>query len=224
MPAAAHSWLEHRFALRARNTNARTEALAGAVTFLTMAYIVAVNPAILADAGLPREATVAATCLAAAVPTLLMGLWANFPMALAPGMGLNAFLTYSLVKGQGVPWPVAMGVVFVEGAIITLLVLAGAREAVLRAIPGALKTAIGVGIGLFIAFIGLQHAGWVVKSDATLVEAGRLTEPRALVATLGLLVTAWLLARRVRGARCSSASLQRPCWPPSPGRCWAKRC
>lgn len=197
---AANSLLERRFALRARGTNARTEALAGAVTFLTMAYIVAVNPAILADAGLPREATVAATCLAAAVPTLLMGLWANFPLALAPGMGLNAFLTYSLVKGQGVPWSVAMGVVFVEGAIITLLVLAGAREAVLRAIPGSLKTAIGVGIGLFIAFIGLQHAGWVVKSDATLVEAGRLTEPRALVATLGLLMTAGLLARRVRGA------------------------
>jgi AGZA family xanthine/uracil permease-like MFS transporter len=192
--------LNRFFDLRGHGTSARTEVIAGIVTFLTMAYIIAVNPAILSDAGLPRQATVAATCLAAAVPTILMGLWAKWPLALAPGMGLNAFLTYSLVKGQNVGWPTAMGVVFVEGAIVMLLVLLGAREAIMRAIPDGLKTAIGVGIGLFIAFIGLQHAGWVVASRATLVEAGRLTQPPTLVATAGLLVTALLIAWRVRGA------------------------
>lgn len=197
---AGMALLERLFALRGRGTNVRTEIIAGVVTFLTMAYIIAINPLILKDAGLPQEATIAATCLAAAVPTLLMGLWANYPIALAPGMGLNAFLTYSLVIGQRVPWPVAMGVVFVEGVIITLLVLVGARKAVLGAIPAPLKTAIGVGIGLFIAFIGLQHAGWVVRSDATLVGAGSFRAAPTLVASLGLLLTAALMARRVPGA------------------------
>jgi AGZA family xanthine/uracil permease-like MFS transporter len=194
------SFLERRFELTRRGTNARTEVVAGLVTFLTMAYIIAVNPLILRDAGLPVAATVAATCLAAAVPTLAMGLWANFPVALAPGMGLNAFLTYSLVVGMKVPWQVAMGVVFVEGVLIALLVLAGVREAILRAIPDSLKIAIGVGIGLFIAFIGLQHAGWVVSSEATLVGAGSFRLAPTLVASLGLLVTAALLSRRVPGA------------------------
>lgn len=192
--------LERRFDLRGRGTTVRTEVIAGVVTFLTMSYIIAVNPGILKDAGLPLQATIAATCLAAAVPTLLMGFWANFPIALAPGMGLNAFLTYSLVKGQGVSWQTAMGVVFVEGVIIALFVLAGAREAVLRAIPAALKAAIGVGIGLFIAFIGLRHAGWVVGDPATLVGPGSFRAIRTLVATAGLLITAVLIARRVPGA------------------------
>ena len=196
----ASSSLERLFDLRGRGTNVRTEVLAGVVTFLAMAYIIAVNPGILANAGLPREATVAATCVAAAVPCLLMGLWANYPVALAPGMGLNAFLTFSLVKGQGVSWQTAMGVVFVEGVLIALLVLVGVREAVMRAIPASLKTAIGVGIGLFIAFIGFQHAGWVVNSEATLVGPGSFRLPSTLVASLGLLVTALLMARRVRGA------------------------
>lgn len=194
------SALERLFDLRGRGSDVRTEVLAGLVTFLTMAYIIAVNPGILGAAGLPREATVAATCLAAAVPTLLMGLWANYPIALAPGMGLNAFLTFSLVQGQGIPWQTAMGVVFVEGILIALLVLVGAREAVLRAIPAALKIAIGVGIGLFIAFIGFQQAGWVVRSDATLVTSGSFRAAPTLVASTGLLVTLALLARRVPGA------------------------
>lgn len=193
-------FLQSHFDLRGRGTNVRTEVIAGLVTFLTMAYIIAVNPAILQAAGLPVEATVAATCLAAAIPTLLMGLWANYPLALAPGMGLNAFLTYSLVKGQGVSWQAAMGVVFVEGALITILVLIGAREAVMRAIPASLKVAIGVGIGLFIAFIGLQHAGWVVRNEATLVGAGTFRAVPTLVASAGLLVSVALLSRRVPGA------------------------
>ncbi len=192
--------LDRLFDLRGRGTNVRTEVLAGVVTFLTMAYIIAVNPGILRDAGLPREATIAATCLAAAIPTLLMGFWANFPIALAPGMGLNAFLTYSIVIGQGVRWQTAMGIVFIEGVLIALLVLVGAREAVMRAIPVSLKTAIGVGIGLFIAFIGLQHAGWVVGSEATMVGPGSFHRVPTLVATAGLLVTAALMAARVRGA------------------------
>jgi AGZA family xanthine/uracil permease-like MFS transporter len=198
--ATAGNLLERLFALRERGTTVRREALAGAVTFLTMAYIVAVNPGILKAAGLPVEATVAATCLAAAIPCLLMGLWANWPLALAPGMGLNAFLTFSVVVGMGAPWQTAMGIVFVEGALIALLVAFGVREAVLRAIPGPLKVAIGVGIGLFIAFIGLQHAGWVVKDPATLVGAGSFRAAPTIVASLGLLVTAALMARRVPGA------------------------
>jgi adenine/guanine/hypoxanthine permease len=192
--------LERIFELRRRGATVRTEVLAGVVTFLTMAYIIAVNPLILQNAGLPIPETVAATCLAAAIPTLLMGLWANYPLALAPGMGLNALLTFGVVKGMGVSWQAAMGVVFVEGVIILFLVLIGAREAVQRAIPDSLKTAIAVGIGLFIAFIGMQHAGWVIKSDATMVSAGAFKEPAALVATGGLLITAALLVRRVPGA------------------------
>jgi Permeases len=192
--------LDNWFKLRERGTTVRTEVVAGLVTFLTMAYIVAVNPLVLKDAGLPVPATVAATCLAAAVPTLLMGLWANWPIALAPGMGLNAVLTFGVVKGLGVPWQTAMGVVFVEGVLILLLVAAGAREAVLRAIPPPLRTAIGVGIGLFIAFLGLQNAGIVVRSEATMVQAGAFTAPGVLVSAMGLAVTAALMSRRVPGA------------------------
>jgi len=198
-PASA-DLLERLFALTERGSTVRREALAGLVTFLTMAYIIAVNPGILKAAGLPVEATVATTCLAAAIPTLLMGLWANWPLALAPGMGLNAFLTFSVVIGMGARWQTAMGIVFVEGAIIALLVAFGVREAVLRAIPISLKVAIGVGIGLFIAFIGLQHAGWVIKDPATLVGAGSFRAAPTLVASLGLLVTVALIARRVPGA------------------------
>jgi AGZA family xanthine/uracil permease-like MFS transporter len=192
--------LERVFELRQRGTTVRTEVLAGVVTFLTMAYIIAVNPLILQNAGLPIPATVAATCLAAAIPTLLMGLWANYPLALAPGMGLNALLTFGVVKGMGVSWQAAMGVVFIEGLIVLLLVLVGAREAVMRAIPDSLKTAIAVGIGLFIAFIGMQHAGWVVRSAETMVAAGSFKTLSTLVATGGLLVTAALLIRRIPGA------------------------
>jgi len=192
--------LERLFHLKERGTTARTEILAGVVTFLTMAYIVAVNPLILKDAGLPVPPTVAATCLAAAVASLAMGLWANYPLALAPGMGLNAFLTYTLVIGMKIPWQTAMGVVILEGAIITLFVALGAREAIMRAIPASLKTAIGVGIGLFIAFIGLKNAGIVVKDAATFVAAGSFRSASTLVAALGLLTTAGLMARRVPGA------------------------
>lgn len=198
--SAFAAWLDRYFRLSERGTTPRTEGIAGVVTFLTMAYIIAVNPLVLKDAGLPVEATVAATCLAAAVPTLLMGLWANWPLALAPGMGLNALVTFGVVKGLGVPWQTAMGMVFVEGVLILLLVAIGAREAVLRAIPLSLRTAIGVGIGLFITFIGLQNAGIVVRSEATMVQTGSFTAPGPLVAALGLVLTVALMVRRVPGA------------------------
>lgn len=191
--------LERFFGLRAAGTTVTTECLAGVTTFMTMAYIIFVNPQILAAGGVPRDAAMVATCIGAGLATLLMGLLANYPLALAPGMGLNAFLAFGVVLGLKQPWPVAMGLVFVEGLVITVLVLTRTREAVMNAIPLPLKHAIGVGIGLLIAFIGLQQAGLVVKSDATLVTYGPFT-PAALVAVAGLLFTAWLLARRVRGA------------------------
>jgi adenine/guanine/hypoxanthine permease len=192
--------LERLFGLTERGTTVRREVLAGAVTFLTMAYIIAVNPLILQNAGLPVPATVAMTCIAAAVPTLLMGLWANWPLALAPGMGLNALLTFNLVLGHKVSWQVGMAVVFIEGVVIALLVLAGVREKVLRGIPDSLKAGIAVGIGLFIALIGMQQAGWIVKSDATMITAGTFKDPKTLVATAGLLVTAALMLRNIPGA------------------------
>ena len=194
--------LNRFFHFQQNNTDLRTEIVAGATTFMTMAYIIFVNPRILAAAGLPLNATIAATCIAAAIPTIAMGLYARYPFALASGMGLNAFLAYDLVQGQGVAWQVAMGVVFVEGAIVTVLVLTRMREAVMSAIPMSLKHAIGVGIGLLIAYIGVQHAGWVVKAGSPdlMTTAGGFRSVGVLVATAGLLITIILMAYRLRGA------------------------
>jgi AGZA family xanthine/uracil permease-like MFS transporter len=192
--------LERIFKLRENHTDIRTEVIAGLTTFMTMAYIIFVNPSILKEAGLPVEATVAATAVAAAVPTLLMGFFANYPFALASGMGLNAVLAYSVVKGQGIPWQTGMGIIFIEGALVTLLVLTKVRESVMHAIPLSLKRAIGVGIGLLIAYIGMQHAGWVIGNPATLTTFGSFTEPKTLVATAGLIVVLVLMAWRVQGA------------------------
>src|SRR5919108_59424 len=165
----AGGWLDRTFGLSARGTTAGTEVRAGLTTFMVMAYIIFVNPSILAFSGVPGLegkgppffAAVAATCLVAALSTLAMGLWANYPLALAPGMGLNAIAAFQLVAGMGLPWPAAMGVIFVEGVLITLLVLTGFREAVMNAFPMSLKRAIAVGIGLFILFIGLYQGGFV---------------------------------------------------------------
>lgn len=180
-------------------TTAWTEVIAGMVTFMTMAYIIFVNPHIIAAAGVPRDAAIIATCLAAGLATMLMGIFTNYPFALAPGMGLNAFLAFGVVLGMNIPWQTAMGVVFLEGLIILILVLTRFREMVMDAISINLKRAIGVGIGLFIAFIGLKSAGMVVKSDATLVTFGSFTKPVA-VATVGLVITAILMSKKVRGA------------------------
>ena len=191
---------ERLFRLSEHGTTVRTEVLAGVTTFLTMAYIVLVNPAILHDAGLPGAAVAAATCLAAGVGCLLMGLLANYPIALAPGMGLNAYFTYTVVKQMGVPWETALGCVFISGAMFLVLTVAGIRQLIVRAIPRPLFAAVAAGVGLFIAFIGLRSAGIVTASPATAVTLGDLHSPTALLALISLVVTAALLTWRVKGA------------------------
>ncbi len=193
-------WLEKRFHLRERGTDVRTEALAGATTFMTMAYIIFVNPGILSKAGMPFGPVMVATCLASALASLLMALLANYPIALAPGMGLNAFFAFTVVLGMGVSWQVALAAVFLEGILFILLTLTRLREAVVNTIPLSLKLGISGGIGLFIAFIGLQGAGIIVKNDAVLVG---LTSFRgnlpAVLALCGLLLMVTLEHYRVRG-------------------------
>ena len=178
----------------------QTEVLAGATTFLTMAYIVLVNPAILSTTGMPAAGVAAATCFAAGVACLLMGFLANYPIALAPGMGLNAYFAFTVVQGMGVPWQAALGLVFISGVAFLVLTFAGIRQMIVAAIPKALFAAIAAGIGLFIAFIGLQGAGLVVTNPATLVTLGKIQAPTVLLALLGLGVLSVLLALKVRGA------------------------
>ncbi len=197
--SASRSLLDRLFALSERGSTVQREIVAGLATFMTMAYIIFVNPQILKAAGMPVEAVAAATCIAAAVPTLLMGLWANYPFALASGMGLNAALAMHATQ-PGMDWQTMMGVIVVEGAIVTVLVLTRVREQVMQAIPMNLKRAIGVGIGIFIAFLGLQHAGWVTAGTGTLTTHGAFTAKGTLVSTLGVLLMMLLLAFRVRGA------------------------
>jgi AGZA family xanthine/uracil permease-like MFS transporter len=189
------------FKLEENRTTVGREITAGVVTFMAMAYIIFVNPSILA-AAMGKElvpALAVATCFGAGILSILMGLASNYPLALAPGMGLNAFLAFGVVIGMKVPWQAAMGIVFLEGAVITLLVLTRIREGVMNAIPLDLKRGIGVGIGLLIALIGLQNAKLVVSSPATLVAFGKLG-PESLVAVFGLLVTAFLVVKRIKGA------------------------
>jgi AGZA family xanthine/uracil permease-like MFS transporter len=192
--------LEKLFGLKAHGTTVRTEALAGATTFLTMAYIIVVNPAILSEAGLPVAAVAAATCLSAGIGSLLMGFMANYPLALAPGMGLNAYFTYTVVKGMGVPWETALGCVFISGVAFLLLTLVGVRQLIVRSIPKPLLAATAAGIGLFIAFIGLKNAGLVVASPATTVALGDLKTPTALLTLFGLVLISVLQARKIKGA------------------------
>lgn len=165
-----------------------------------MAYIVVVNPAILHDTGMPLAAVTAATCFAAAFGSILMGVFANYPIALAPGMGLNAYFTYTVVKGLGVPWQVALGAVFISGCVFLMLTLFGVRQMILAAIPVELYAAVSGGIGLFIAFIGFRNSGLVVANAATLVSIGNLKSPNAIVAVAGLIITAVLLSRGVKAA------------------------
>jgi AGZA family xanthine/uracil permease-like MFS transporter len=181
-------------------TNWRTEILAGCTTFLTMAYILFVNPSVLAAAGMPAAAVTAATCLAAGLASILMGAVARYPLAMAPGMGLNAYFTYAVVQGLGVPWPTALGAVFLSGAAFLLLTLTGLRRRLVEAVPPSLYAAVAAGIGLFLAFIGLKNAGIIVAHPATTVALGQLTSPGPATALGGLLLTAVLLVRRVPGA------------------------
>ena len=192
--------LERIFGLSARGTSVRVEVMAGVTTFLTMAYIVAVNPSILGQAGMPVAGVAAATCLAAGVACILMGLLANYPLAMAPGMGLNAYFTYTVVKGMGVPWQTALGCVFLSGVLFLLLTVSGVRRLIVGAIPRPLFSAVAAGIGLFIAFIGLQNAGIVKGDPATIVTLGDLSKPTALLALAGLVIIAAMQAWKVRGA------------------------
>lgn len=191
--------LDRLFDLKARGTTVRTEVLAGATTFMTMAYIILVNPSILSQAGLPAAGVAAATCLAAGVGCLIMGLLANYPIALAPGMGLNAYFTFTVVLGMGVPWRVALGLVFISGVVFLFLTLTGVRRLIVSAIPRALFAAIAAGIGLFIAFIGLKSAGLVVANPATTVALGDVKQPMTLLALGGLALIAVLEVLKVRG-------------------------
>jgi AGZA family xanthine/uracil permease-like MFS transporter len=192
--------LERLFRLAEHNTSVRTEVLAGFTTFLTMIYIVVVNPAIMGDAGLPIGAVAVATCLAAGFGSILMGLMSNYPLALAPGMGLNAYFTYTVVKGMGVPWETALGCVFLSGAAFLILTVVGLRQLIVNAIPRSLFAAVAGGVGLFIAFIGLKDAGIIVANPATAVGLGNLTSPTAFLALAGLLVIGALQAWKVKGA------------------------
>jgi AGZA family xanthine/uracil permease-like MFS transporter len=192
--------LESYFEFSHLGTNWRTEILAGVTTFLTMAYIVLVNPAILADAGVPLPAVTAATCLSAAFGSILMGMVARYPIALAPGMGLNAYFTYTVCIKMHVPWQTALGAVFLSGIIFLAITAAGIRQMILRAIPHELYAAVASGIGLFIAFIGFQHAGLVVRDPNTLVSMGNIKSPTAALALFGLILMVALEAKKVRGS------------------------
>ena len=192
--------LERFFGLAEHGTDVRTEVTAGATTFLTMAYIAFVNPQILSDAGMPFDAVFVATCLAAAFSTLVMGLYANYPIALAPGMGLNAFFAYGVVLGMGHSWEVALGTVFVSGVLFLILSVLPVRRWIIEAIPQGLKLAIAAGIGLFLGIIALRNAGIIQASEATLVTVGELTAPGPVLSLLGFCAIAALAARRVPGA------------------------
>lgn len=190
--------LENYFKISERGSTVKQEIIGGITTFLAMSYIIFVNPAILGDAGMDRGALITVTCLASALATLLSGVWANAPFALAPGMGLNAFFTYTLVLGKGVPWQTALGIVFISGFFFLILSIGGIREKIANAIPLPLKIAVGGGIGMFITLIGLKNMGVVVANDATLVALGPITTT-VLIGIVGLIVSMVLEIERVKG-------------------------
>jgi len=192
--------LERYFKLAENHTSLRPELLGGLTTFMTMAYIVVVNPQILSQAGMPAEGVVFATCISSAAATLIMGLYANYPIALAPGMSLNAYFTYSVCLGMHIPWRTALGVVFLSGVLFVVLTITRVREQIVDGIPDCLKHSIAAGIGLFIAFVGLRNAQLVVANPATLVSFGNLSQPEVQTACLGILLTLVLIVRRVKGA------------------------
>jgi len=187
------------FQLREKQTSVRIEIVAGLTTFLTMAYIIFVNPAILSAAGMDKQALIIVTCIVSAIMTIITGLFANAPIAMAPGMGLNAFLSYSLVLGGKITWQTALGVVFLSGLLCYLLTLLGLRKRLVEAIPVSLVSAISVGIGLFITFIGLRNMGIIIKNEETLVSAGPVTA-KVLIGLAGLLVMAFLEIKSIKGA------------------------
>lgn len=193
-------FLERTFRLKENKTDVKTEVLAGITTFMTMAYILIVNPLILSDAGMDMGGVFTATALSAVIATLIMAFYANYPFALAPGMGLNAFFAYSVVLGMGHSWQFALTAVFLEGIIFIVLSLFGVREAIFNAIPMNLKKAVSVGIGLFIACIGLSNVGIIQQGDGVILSLGNLGERPALLALIGLVIMGVLLAKKVKGA------------------------
>ncbi|MEI0604242.1 NCS2 family permease [Brachyspira alvinipulli] len=192
--------MEKFFRLKEHGTNVKTEVIAGFTTFMTMAYILAVNPDVLSSTGMDKGAIFTATVVSSIIATLIMALFANLPFALAPGMGLNAFFAYTVVLGMGYSWQTALTAVFVEGIIFLVLTIFNVREAIVNSIPVNMKRAISVGIGLFIAFIGLQNSKIIINNDATLLGIGNITSGSALLAIIGLIITAVLLSYNVRGA------------------------
>lgn len=185
------------FKLKEKHTDVKTELVAGLTTFLAMAYILAVNPMILGDSGMDAQAVFMATAISAAISSLVMGIVANYPVALAPGMGVNALFSYNVVLGMGYSWQAALAAVFVSGVIFLVVSVTGIRQIIINAIPKQLKHAIGAGIGFFIAFIGLKNAGIVVANPATFVGIGVFTEPQVLLAIFGILFTIFLVAKKV---------------------------
>ena len=200
MQSTPPSFVERFFKVREKGSTVRTELIAGMTTFIAMAYILFVNPNILADAGIPKEAAIASTIWIAALASLAMGIFANYPVALAPGMGLNAFFAYYVCGVLGLHWTVALGAVFFSGVLFLILTVGGIRQAIINAVPRDLKYAISVGIGLFIAFIGLKGTGLIVENSATYVSLGHVTAPTTLLSLFGLLLTAALMARNVHGS------------------------
>ena len=191
--------IDRFFKISERNSNAGREVISGLTSFFTMAYIVIVNPSVISAAGIPYQTALTATCLAAAIVTAAMGLIANRPLALASGMGINAMVAFSLCLSYGVDWRVGMACVFSEGVVILILVICGLREAIMKALPTSIRQAIGIGIGLFIAFMGLKDAGLVVASESTLIAAGDITTPTAIVGIVSIVSAAIMQARGVKG-------------------------
>jgi AGZA family xanthine/uracil permease-like MFS transporter len=194
------SWLDRQFKLSERKTNVKTELLAGVTTFITMSYIILVVPGILSEAGMPKEAAIAAVIFSSVIATLLYALLANMPIAVAPGLGLVSFFAYTVVLGMGLTWQTGLGAVFISGVTFLVLTITGVRKKIIDAVPEVLRSAIGVGIGLFITFIGLKNAGLVVASKGTAVALGKIMTPGPLLAIAGLVIAAVLTARKVKGA------------------------
>jgi len=194
------TWLARTFKLEEHQTDVRTEVLAGLTTFLTMAYIIFVNPNILADAGMPHDAVFVATCIAAAIGTIIMGMYANYPIAMAPGMGLNAYFAYAVVKGMGFTWQAALGAVFISGCLFMLVSVFRIREMIVNGIPHSIRVAITAGIGLFLGIVSLRGAGLIVGNPATLVTLGDVHQPSVILAVIGFFVIVALDHLRVKGA------------------------
>ncbi|MDD6697706.1 MAG: NCS2 family permease [Veillonellaceae bacterium] len=194
------SAIERYFKIREKGSSVRTEILAGITTFIALAYIIFVNPNILSEAGIPKEAAIASTIWIAALSTMVMGVVANYPVALAPGMGLNAFFAYYVCGTLGLHWTVALGAVFFSGVLFLILTVSHIRQAIINAVPQNLRVAIGVGIGLFIAFIGLKGTGLIVPDKATFIGLGHVTDPKTLLSLFGLALTGALMARNIQGS------------------------